>query len=222
MFLGHFAVGLAAKRIAPRASLGVLFLAAQFADSLWPVLVAVGVEQVRIDPGNTAFTPLDFVSYPYSHSLLLLIVWGVAFGLLYRRSSSHRSSSDWLIVLIVAALVVSHWFLDFATHRPDMPLYPGGPKLGLGLWNSVPATVTIEVAMYAAGVLLYVTATRAIDSVGRWAFASLAATLLIIYAANATAPPPPSVSAIAIVGMAGAVLFVAWAWWADSHRRMRL
>src|SRR6516164_2999844 len=82
MFVGHFALGFAAKRAVPRVSLGLLFAAAQFADVLWPVLVGAGLEHVVIDPGNTAFTPLDFVSYPYSHSLLLLIVWGVAFGLL--------------------------------------------------------------------------------------------------------------------------------------------
>src|SRR5689334_3698801 len=80
MFVGHFAVGFAAKRAAPETSLAVLFVAAQLADLLWPLLVAIGVEQVRIDLGNTAFTPLDFVSYPYSHSLALLILWGVVLG----------------------------------------------------------------------------------------------------------------------------------------------
>src|SRR5262247_2656056 len=83
MFVGHLALGLAAKRATPRVSLAVLIGAAQLADMLWPVLVALGVETVRIDPGNTAFTPLDFVSYPYSHSLAALILWGVLLGALY-------------------------------------------------------------------------------------------------------------------------------------------
>jgi hypothetical protein len=81
MFIGHFGLSFAAKRATPRIGLAVLFSAAAFADLLWPVLVALGVEQVRIDPGNTAVTPLDFVSYPYSHSLVMLIVWGIVFGL---------------------------------------------------------------------------------------------------------------------------------------------
>src|SRR5688572_1049524 len=148
MFLGHYALGLAAKRVSPSLSLGVLFLAAQLADILWPFLLALGLEQVRIDPGNTAFTPLDFVSYPYSHSLLLLVLWGVAAGWLFARG--HRRG-----IVVVTALVVSHWVLDAITHRPDMPVYPGGPKVGLGLWNSVPATVAIELPLYAAGVWLY-------------------------------------------------------------------
>ena len=158
MFLGHLALGLAAKRVTPRVSLAVLFAAAQLADLLWPVLLAVGLEQVRIDPGNTAFTPLDFVSYPYSHSLLLLVVWGITFGWLYR-----LVTGDGRAFLVIAALVVSHWVLDFVTHRPDMPLYPGGPKLGLGLWNSVPGTMAVELTMYAAGLWVYFRATRARD-----------------------------------------------------------
>ena len=84
MFIGHFGLGFAAKRAAPGVSLAILFLAAQFADTLWPFLVAAGVEQVRIDPGHTAVTPLDFVSYPWSHSLLMLAVWGVLLGWMFR------------------------------------------------------------------------------------------------------------------------------------------
>ena len=212
MFIGHFALGLAAKRAAPRLSLAVLFAAAQLADILWPIFLAIGLEHVRIDPGNTAITPLDFVSYPYSHSLALLIIWGVVFG--------------WLVAVrlrpgvfgVIVALVVSHWVLDYVTHRPDMPLYPGGPKLGLGLWNSVPATVAVEVPLYLVGLWVYRSATRARDTIGRWAFALLAATLLIMYAGNLMSPPPPSVTAIWSVSIVGGLLFLAWAWWADRHR----
>ena len=125
MFVGHLALGLAAKRVSPRVSLAVLFSAAQLADILWPVFIAIGVEQVRIAPGITAFTPLDFVSYPYSHSLVFLIGWGVAFGVLYRRLTGDR-----VALAVIAALVVSHWVLDFVTHRPDMPIYPGQLEAG--------------------------------------------------------------------------------------------
>jgi hypothetical protein len=213
MFIGHFALGLAAKRAAPRVSLGLLFGAAQLADLLWPVLLAAGLEQVRIDPGNTAFTPLDFVSYPYSHSLVLLAVWGVALAVLSRPFARGRR-----VFVMLSALVVSHWVLDFITHRPDMPLYPGGPKFGLGLWNSIPATVAIEVPMFAAGLWIYTSVTHPRDRVGKWAFGSLVVTLLLIYVANIFSPPPPSVTALTIVAMIGGALFIFWSWWADSHR----
>ncbi len=211
MFIGHFALGLAAKRATPRLSLAALFAAAQLADLLWPIFVAIGIEQVRIDPGNTAVTPLDFVSYPYSHSLLLLAVWALVFGFLFSRGDRRAFA-------VLALLVVSHWVLDYVTHRPDMPLYPGGPKVGLGLWNSVPATIAVEVTMYLVGLWIYYGATRPRDRAGRYGFGFLAAALLVLYVGNLTGPPPPSVTAIWAAGIAGGVIILAAALWADRHR----
>jgi hypothetical protein len=213
MFIGHFGLGFAAKRATPSLSLAALFAAAQFADLLWPVLVGAGLEQVRIDPGNTAVTPLDFVSYPYSHSLLTLVVWGIILGWLATRLSGDRRA-----FLVIAALVVSHWVLDVLTHRPDMPLYPGGPKVGLGLWNSTAATIAVEVPLYAAGVWIYRKSTRARDAVGRWAFVSLAVALGFIYVGNLMSPPPPSVTALWVSAVAGGIIILVWSWWADGHR----
>ena len=133
---------------------------------VWPVLVAAGVEQVRIDPGNTAFTPLDFVSYPYSHSLLALRRLGPAARVGIPPAGRERAAR----LPVISSLVVSHWVLDFLTHRPDMPLYPGGAKFGLGLWNSIPLTIAIEVAMFGVGVWIYLRATRARDKVGTLGF----------------------------------------------------
>ncbi len=213
MFIGHFALGFAAKRVVPKASLAVLFLAAQFADVLWPVLVAVGIEHVRIAPGMTAVTPLDFVSYPYSHSLAALFVWGIAIGAVCQMMLGGRAT-----FAIVAALVLSHWLLDFATHRPDMPLYPGSATYGLGLWNSVTGTVVVELALFVAGVWVYAASTRSRDGVGRWSFATLVAFLLIAYVANLAGGAPPSVPALYGSAIVGAVVIVAWSWWSDRHR----
>jgi hypothetical protein len=212
MFIGHFALGFAAKRAAPRLSLAALFAAVALADIIWPVLVGLGVEQVRIDPGNTAFTPLDFVSYPYSHSLVFLCLWGVVFGLICARIIHDRR-----VVPLAAALVVSHWVLDWITHRPDMPLYPGSVKLGLGLWNSVPATIAVEALMFAAGVWAYARGTRPRDPVGRWAFVAFVGLLLISYVAG-IGSPPPSVRALIATAIVGTAVITLWAWWFDHHR----
>jgi hypothetical protein len=231
MFVGHFALGFAAKRAAPRTSLALLFAAAQFADLLWPLLVAAGIEQVRIEPGNTAFTPLDFVSYPYSHSLALLAVWGVVLALVAVPRAAVRLKPDTTddsvtgvvsgfsrTFAIVTALVVSHWVLDWITHRPDMPLYPGSATYGLGLWNSIPATLAIELALFAAGVWIYAASTRALDRAGRWGFVGFVAFLLIAYFAAAFGAPPPSVTALWITGMIGGIVLLMWSWWLDRHR----
>jgi hypothetical protein len=215
VFIGHFALGFAAKRATPRVSLAVLFSASQLADLMWPFLVGAGIEHVRIAPGDTAFTPLEFISYPYSHSLLMLIVWGFVFGYTFMKVRK----TDVRVMLVLAALVVSHWVLDVVSHRPDMPLYPGGPKFGLGLWNSVPATIAVEVAMYAASLLVYMQVTRARDGIGRWAFAGLAVLLAASYAASILGGPPPSVNAIWIAGIIGGAVIIALSWWADAHRQ---
>jgi len=213
VFIGHVATAYAAKRLAPRVSLGTLFAAAQLPDVLWPFLLLTGVEHATIAPGDTAVSPLRYDSYPVSHSLLTVVAWGAAFAAVHFWRKRRP-----LDALVLAALVAGHWVLDFVSHRADMPLWPGGPRLGLGLWSSVPATIAVELAMVAAGLWLALSATRARDRFGRWGFAGLAALLLLIYAANVTGPPPPSIQAVAWVGVVGAVLFIGLAAWIDRHR----
>jgi hypothetical protein len=212
MFLGHFAVGFAVKRAVPRVNLATLFAAAQFPDLLWPVLVAAGVERVEIAPGNTAFTPLDFISYPWSHSLLLVAVWGGVFGVVHFLRARNAVAG-----LVLGVLVVSHWILDFVSHRPDMPLVPEGAKYGLGLWNSVPATIAVESTLFALGVWLYAQATRPTHGRGQYAFISLVAVLVMSYVGNVLSAPP-SVAAIWSTGLMGGMLLLAWAAWADRNR----
>ncbi|HKA87514.1 MAG TPA: hypothetical protein VKE22_07600 [Haliangiales bacterium] len=217
MFIGHFAVGLAGKRAAPRTDLGLLILAPVFLDFVWPIFLVTGIESVRIDPGNTAFTPLDLHDYPWSHSLGMAIVWSVLFGLVYHAATRYRRGA-----VVLGLGVFSHWVLDFVTHRPDMPLYPGSATfVGLGLWNSVAGTMVVEIAMFAAGAAIYATATRAKDRVGTFAFWALVGVLGVLYVASAFGPPPPSVAAIEIAGFVG-YLFVPWGWWIDRHRAPRI
>ncbi len=217
MFIGHFGFGFAAKKAVPAVSLGTLFLAVQLADLLWPTLVLLGVERVEVQPGITAVTPLDFVSFPYSHSLLALFVWGVLFGGIYMAVRRSRLSA----AITLALLVVSHWVLDYITHRPDMPLTPwGAMRVGLGLWSSVPRTLLAEFGIFAIGIVLYARSTTPRDRVGSIGLWSLMAFLFIVYLASTFGPPPPSASAV--VWSAEAMwLLVAWAYWVDKHRLPR-
>jgi hypothetical protein len=213
MFIGHAALALAAKKAAPRVSLGLLLAAATWLDLVWPLFVLLGVEQVRIAPGITVVTPLDFVSYPWTHSLLLALAWSLAFALAAAplvRGARER--------LLLAGLVLSHWVLDWVAHRPDLPLLPGGTlRLGLGLWNSLPGTVLVEGSLMAAGVLLYLRATQPRDGIGRYALAALLVSYVGIWTAGLASPPPPNARVVAWVGLAS-WLFPLWAGWADAHR----
>jgi membrane-bound metal-dependent hydrolase YbcI (DUF457 family) len=213
MFLGHYAVALGAKRAAPEVSLGTLFAAAAFLDLVWPVLVIAGVERVAIAPGATAFTPLDFQHYPYSHSLLMSVVWGALFGGAYV-----ALTRDWRGAIVLEFVVVSHWVLDAITHRPDLPLtIAGEERVGLGLWNSVLATLAVELALFCAGVWMYARATTPRDRIGSAAFLAFLLFLLFVYAGAAFGPPPPSAAAVAWTGMAQ-WLVILWAMWIDRHR----
>jgi membrane-bound metal-dependent hydrolase YbcI (DUF457 family) len=214
MFIGHFAVGFAGKKAAPRASLAALLFAALFADVLWPVLVAVGAERVRIAPGATAYTPLEFLSYPWSHSLLMLIIWGVLIGAFFRRRPD--GARTWAVI---AVLVVSHWVLDWITHAPDMPLAPVGGKYGLGLWNSVAGTMVVEITMFVVGVGIYMRATRARDRIGSVALWAMVLFLLGFYVFDSlSGSPPPSVTAIWISALVATAVILVWAGWIDRHR----
>ena len=213
MFIGHFGLGLAAKKADAKPSLAILFLAAQFIDLLWPFFLLLGIEQVEIDPGNTAFTPLNFLSYPFSHSLAATLIWSLLFGFLYYFFSKNVRGS-----VITAILVLSHWVLDFLTHRPDLPLsFSESTKVGLGLWNPRALTIIVEVLIFMLGVYLYLKSTRAKNKTGTYAFWGLVVFLLLIYFMNVFGSPPPDAKAIGYVGLAQ-WLFIVWAYWVDKNR----
>jgi len=216
MFIGHFGVGLAAKKIDNKPSLGTLFMASQFIDLLWPVLLLVGLEHVIIEPGNTAFTPLNFVDYPISHGFFSVLIWSILFGLVYYIIKRNVKSA-----LVLGALVMSHWVLDLITHRPDLPLFPwSDAKVGLGLWNSVALTIIIEGLIFIGGVYLYMKTTRAENKKGSIGLWSLLIFLGVVYVSNIFGPPPPAEGPIAIVGLSQWIL-IAWAYWIDRNRSVK-
>ena len=98
--------------------------------------------------------------------------------------------------LRLGAGVFSHWALDLLVHRPDLPLLPHGPYVGLGLWNSI-AGLWIEGALYVAGIAVYLRATRARDAIGRWGLWVLLVLLAAIWLSGPFSPAPTDVRTIA-------------------------
>jgi membrane-bound metal-dependent hydrolase YbcI (DUF457 family) len=207
MFIGHIAVALAGKRMVPSVSLATWLASVQLVDLLWPLFLLTGLEHVRVAPGITRFTPLDFYDYPITHSLIGAVCWAVLFGggwMIVRRNTR--------VAALLAAGVVSHWVLDAISHRPDMPVLPHGPYVGLGLWNSVAATLLVELTMFAGAIAVYVRHGGA--GRRRTSFWLLMAFLLVIYFAASFGPPPPDTRTLALSALA-AWLLVPWAWFAD-------
>jgi membrane-bound metal-dependent hydrolase YbcI (DUF457 family) len=186
-----------------RTSLGTLFFASVFIDLLWPLLLLAGVERARIDPAIRGLGPLVFEHYPVSHSLLMVCVWALLLAAAYFAAVRERRGA-----LVVAALVLSHWVLDALVHRPDLLLVPGGQiAVGAGLWNAPLASALTEIALFAGGLTLYLNAVR--GRVRRWPLAALCALLLLIFAADLVGPPPPSMTAVALAGLAQWLLVLA-------------
>ena len=211
MFLGHMAIGLAAKHAAPRVSLATWFVAVQLVDLIWPLMLLLGLEHVRIAPGITAFTPLDFYDYPITHSIVGSAIWAALFtGLWLVRGRAGRDTGR--VAMLLAAAVMSHWVLDAVSHRPDVPVLPHGPYVGLGLWNSVPATLAVELTLFAAGLAIYIRSGAA--GTRRISFWLLIGFLIAVYLAAAFGPPPPDVRTLAWSALA-LWLLVPWAHWAD-------
>lgn len=177
MFLGHFGAGFAGKKFSKSASLGTYFMAAQWIDLLWPILLLLGIEKVKIEPGISNVTPLNFNYYPFTHSLAAAIIWGVIFGVIYFLIKKNAKTS-----IILGVFVVSHWVLDFLVHIPDLPIFPGSElKVGLGLWNSFTATIILEGLIFGIGIYLYYKVTKTKNKTGTYSLIGLVVFLIMIY-----------------------------------------
>lgn len=216
MFLGHFGAGLAGKAIDQKPSLGTLFFAAQFIDLLWPIFLILGIEKVSINPQSTVVTPLDFIYYPFTHSLIGVLFWALLFGGTYYLIKRNFKTS-----LIMGALVLSHWFLDLLVHKPDLPLTTNNDYLvGFGIWNSLVLTLIVEFLIFVTGAYLYLRYTTQKNKKGIFLIWSLLIFLIIIYLFNVFGPPPPETESIGYVGLAQ-WLIVGWGYWIDKNRLNR-
>lgn len=214
MFIGHFAAGFAAKRFAPRAPLPLLIFAGALSDALWILFFATGIEKVAIHPGLMAANSLDLIYIPFSHSLLMDVVWGALLGFVYFTLRRDRSGA-WAIALAV----LSHWLLDFITHRPDMPLAPGlDARFGLSLWNSPAATLIVEGALWIAALALYLRATQAKRKAGIFGFWPMIVLLTALWLISLNGAPPPSLPALAATNTVFFAIVFLWAFWMDRVR----
>jgi len=220
MFIGHYAAGFAAKKLAPKTSLGLLFGAAVLLDLVWPLFVLLGWEHFNVAPGITKMSPFDFTDYPLSHSLVMAVVWGVGMGLVYI-----IFKNDLRVGSILAGLVVSHWVLDFLVHRPDLPLLPAevanyAPhKYGLGLWNHWFLGLPLECILFAAGLWVYLKCTKPKDKMGEFGLWAFVIFLLVTFAASLKGTPPSNPNIIAFAGQILQLAMVGWGFWFDGYRK---
>ena len=219
MFIGHYGVALGLKKAHGSISLGLLFIAVQLNDLIWPVLILLGIEKVAIVPGITRANPMDFVYYPFSHSLGASLLWalltaGIALILPLPAKLNKRR-----LAVVLGVAVLSHYLLDLVVHRPDLPLLGGDSyKLGLGLWNHVAVSYTLETAIFLAGLWIYLKATAGRDKVGKYGVPLFAFVLVIFNLINLFAVPPDNSKMIASSTLIVLPLLALVAFWLDRHR----
>ncbi|KFF15196.1 metal-dependent hydrolase [Chryseobacterium sp. JM1] len=218
MFIGHFGLSFAAKKLAPKVSLGTLFIATQFVDLLWPFLLIFNIEKVAIVPGYTETNAFEFLFYPYTHSLLMNMVWGIVVGLIYWFIKRDKRGS-----IIVGLCVFSHWFLDVIVHVADLPLTPFSDyKVGLGLWNHLAATLVIETALFLIGTAIYISCTKAKNKIGKWGLWVLVILLLAVNFGNAFGPTPSnSIMTLFVSSVIASVLIISLSYWVDKNREVK-
>lgn len=217
MLVGHFAVGLAAKRIEPVVSVGTLVLASMLADLLWCIFMIAGIEHVQFKPGMGAANYFDASDIAMSHSLLMDALWAGLLAAAYfpQRRSPRAAWAAWVIF----GFVLSHWLLDWISHRQDMPLSPGVHRyFGLDLWGSIPAAVIIEGGFWLFAVILYSRATHSKNRTGFYAYWSVVALLTLVWYNNLAGPPPRDSRLVPITSFLFFSLVVAWAYWMNRVR----
>ncbi len=220
MFIGHYGVGLALKKADKTVSLGLLFLAVQFVDILWPLFVFLGIEKFRVLPVVTGHNPLDFISYPYSHSLVASLFWAGATYLAIRFLPLKIGLQKNRAALVLAIAVLSHFFLDLIVHRPDLSLWgDNSPKIGFGLWNYPLTSYILEAVLFLGGFYLYIKSTQAETRGGKYGIIILAIFLLLANTLNFFGPPPPNnTTAIAVSTLIFNLLIAVIAFWLDKKR----
>jgi hypothetical protein len=215
MHVGHFAAGFIGKRIETEVSLGTLVLASVLADLLSGLFVYVDLEQVNITTGRGAANYFEPVNIAFSHSLLMLVLWGALFaGAYYVWRRNLRGA------IILFCLVVAHWFLDVIAHKPIMPLAPGSnARVGLGLWTNIPATLIVEGGLWVLAIVLYLRGTKAKNRLAFFVFWPVVLLLTLLAWNNIAGPPPPNHGRVEFLfSFFYFSLVVAWAYWINRLR----
>jgi hypothetical protein len=212
-------VALALKPLDKRLNLFWPFLGASFLDVLWPIFILLGVEQARIDPGHIGQTPFEFLSYPFSHSLLATVIWSGLAYLIFRMLPVPTIIDRKRAALAMAIAVFSHWVLDFLVHEPDLSLWGGDTKVGLSLWQYPIAEFVLETLILATGVFIYLRSTRGTGFGARFGMLIYSAVLLLSFVMTTFgAGAPPNMTMTAIVGLLMALTLALIAGWLDRKR----
>jgi len=194
MYLGHLAVGLVAKPIAPKVPLGIFLVATQMIDILYAVFLLIGLAQLGASP--------------WDHGLVITLVWSVAVFAI-----SFFVYCDIKLGILIGILVLSHWVGDFIAYYHVLPLaFSDTPRVGLGLYNSVAVMLIGDFGLFGGALAFYLSRTKANDRTGKWAPWLLVAYLVALMP---TALLPGKLVSFMALGL---LMVVPFGMWIDRHR----
>jgi hypothetical protein len=199
MFVGHYGVSFAARPAGARVPLWVWFIAVQWLDVIWSILVLMGIEKVRIVPGFTEANALDLYYMPFTHGLPGAIALSLVFGGIVALFTAAKRG---VTILLVAAASFSHWVLDLVVHTPDLPLYDNTAKVGFGLWRQVALSFPLELIVLGFGAWLYARMSTFAGAKGRYVFWGFVILLVALQIYANFGPPPSSPEAMAVMALA--------------------
>jgi hypothetical protein len=221
LFIGHYAVAYALRPIEKRLSLGWLFIAVMLVDILWSGFILLGIEQARILEHPAIAVPYEFISYPFSHSLLAAFFWAGLTFVLLRWIPLADGTTKVRVATVMAIAVLSHWFCDFLVHEPELPLWSNAIKVGLGLWDYPLVAYVLEALMFIVGVGIYLRNTRGRTFGGRWGMVIFAAMLFLLFTLTTFGGGvPPGMTTAAVIGIVMQIAFAVIAGWLDGKRRL--
>ncbi len=219
MFIGHFAVGLALKRADRTLSLGLLFIAVQLSDLFYGVTLLTGVEKISFVASTNPLTAVEYVSFPYSHSLVATLVWAGLVALIFLITPLKSNLSKSKIAPIMAIALLSHFILDVIVHNPDIDLLGNGAyKIGLGLWNYPLASYFVEALLLVTGLWIYLRSTKSESLIGNYGMPVLSVILLILNGVNTFGPPPTNMEYFAMTMLTVYLSTILVATWLDRKR----
>ncbi len=198
MFAGHYGVSYAVRPFEPRLPLWVWFIAVQWLDVVWSLLVFLGIERLNIVPGFTEANALDLYYMPYTHGLPGSIVLSLILGGVVALFTSGKAVRT---ILLIAGASFSHWILDLIVHVPDLPLYDNTAKVGLGLWRHIVLSFPLELLVLGAGAWLYARSATFRGATGRYLYWGFVIFLGLVQVYANFGPPPTTPKSMGMIAL---------------------
>jgi len=144
MFIGHYGIAYVVKKKASDIPLWLLFASVQLLDIIAFTLVLLGIEKASCVSSNNPFFR-NLLDLPYSHSLSgALLISAIVFIIFW---AMNKKTWAWILGLCV----LSHWIIDLIVHTPDLSLFFGSSKVGLGLWHYPILIYILEIVIVLTG-----------------------------------------------------------------------